>query len=255
MSGYDLDVSTYSPEGRVYQVEYAEKAVHTAPTALAIVCQDGVLFGMEKQKLSKLLVDGTNKHIMKVHESAGLAFTGLTPDGRQVVNRSREEAQSYKKNWSEVIPPRLLAERLGSYMHVFTLYGSVRPFGCSVLLGAVDHDEGEEASLFCVEPSGEISKWNKGHAIGKERQLAKTEIEKLPTSENGKVVAASCRDSMVSVARIIHKVHDEKDRAFELEMAWVCKDSGYKFATVPKEMLKEAETEALRLIEAEDEDA
>merc|ERR1719231_664725 len=99
-----------------------------------------------------------------------------------------------------------MAERLGMFMHMYTLYGSVRPFGCSVLLGHVD-PETKEPSLFTLEPSGLVFKY-KGNAVGKHRQAAKTEIEKLLASKPD----ITCQEALLHVAKIIHKVHDEKDR-------------------------------------------
>ena len=90
------------------------------------------------------------------------------------------------------IPLKYLVERVSSYMHVFTLYGAVRPFGASVLLAS--HLEGVP-QLYCVEPSG-ISVGYNGTAIGKARQNAKTEIEKLKFSE------LTCKDALLEAAKV-----------------------------------------------------
>merc|ERR1712100_584810 len=121
------------------------------------------------------------------------------------------------------------------FMHMYTLYGSVRPFRCSALLGHKD-PETKESSLFSLDPSGLVFKY-RGHAVGKHRQAAKTEIEKLL----GAKPELTCEEALVYVAKIIHKVHDEKDRDFELECAWICPGSGDKFGAVPKDKLKAAE--------------
>merc|ERR1712217_435792 len=104
------------------------------------------------------------------------------------------------------------AERIGMFVHAYTMYWSIRPFGCTVPLGCVDKDT-KTPSLFAIEPQGSVAKYF-GTAEGKGKQAAKTEIEKLfPNGENSK----TCSDSAVQVARILHKVHDEKDKDFELE--------------------------------------
>eukprot|EP00933_Yihiella_yeosuensis_P029863 TRINITY_DN23516_c0_g1_i1.p1 TRINITY_DN23516_c0_g1~~TRINITY_DN23516_c0_g1_i1.p1 ORF type:complete len:253 (-),score=76.71 TRINITY_DN23516_c0_g1_i1:108-866(-) len=247
-AGYDLSVTTFSPDGRVFQVEYAGKAVENSGTALAISCKDGVVFATEKFLLSKMLVPGTNKRIFPVHRHAGMSMAGLVADARQLVARARQEAVQYKSSYDEEIPPEILAERLGMFMHAYTLYWSIRPFGCSALLGCVDKDT-KEPSVFCVDPSGMTFKY-KGTAVGKGAQTAKTEIEKLYAS-NPEI---TCEQALTAVAKIINKVHDEKDKDFELEMSWICPGSNYQHAQVPADKIKAANEEAKRLLEAEQED-
>jgi len=249
-AGYDLSVTTYTPDGRVYQVEYAQKKVEMSGTALAICFKDGVLFATEKLLVSKMLVPGTNKRTYPVSRTSGLVIAGLVADGRQLVARARQEASGYKNSYAEDMPPHMLAERVAMYMHAHTLYWSIRPFGSSVLLGAVDPDT-KKPALFCIEPSGLVFKY-KGTALGKGRQVAKTEIEKLLATEGA--AEMTCKDALVAVAKILHKVHDEKDTNFELECAWICADSDYKFSAVPADLVNKAEETAKKQLEDEDQD-
>jgi len=247
-AGYDLSVTTFSPDGRVFQVDYAHKAVESTGTALAICCKDGVLFAVENTKeRGKMLVEGTCKRTYPVHKRAGITFAGRAPDARQIVLRAQQESKSFISAYDEEIPPNILAERLGMFMHAYTLYWSVRPFGCSVLLGVVD-PETKEPSLFCIEPSGLAFKY-RGTAVGKGKQAAKTEIEKLL----GGTDDVTCKGCLTQVAKILHKVHDEKDKEFELEMYWISAESGYQYQAVPKDLITKAEAEAKALIEAEEE--
>jgi len=248
-AGYDLSVTTFSPDGRVFQVEYAQKAVENSGTTVAICCKDGVVFATEKFLLSKMLVPGTNKRIFPVHRHAGMSIAGFVADSRQIVARARSEANQYKSAYNEEIPPGILAERVGLFMHAYTLYWSIRPFGCCVLLGCVEEDT-KKPSLFTIDPSGMVYKYS-GTAVGKGKQAAKTEIEKLLAKGSESL---TCAETLVQVARILHKVHDEKDKDFELEASWICPASGYEHAAVPSDTLKAAETEAKRLIEAEEQD-
>jgi 20S proteasome subunit alpha 7 len=245
-SGYDLSVTTFSPDGRVFQIEYAQKAVENSGTSIAICCKDGIIFAVEKFIASKMLVPGTNRRTFAVHRRAGLSIAGLTPDGRQIAARAQQESKSYLSTYGEEIPPSILADRLGLFMHAYTLYWSIRPFGCSVLLGCVDKDT-KEPSLFTVDPAGLVHKF-RGNALGKGRQAAKTEIEKILAKD-----PPTCEQALPMVAKILHKVHDEKDRSFELECSWICPASNYEHSVVPADMLKVAEDEAKRQIEAEEE--
>jgi len=249
-SGYDLSVTTYSPDGRVYQVEYAQKAVEASGTALAICFKDGVLFATEKLLKSKMLVPGTGKRTYPISRHAGIVIAGMVPDGRQVVNRSRSEIENYKNAYAETMPADQLADRLGQYFHAHTLYWSYRPFGCMALMGCVD-PETKKPSLHMIEPSGLVYKY-RGTAVGKGKQAAKTEIEKLLGGEAA--AELTCKAALTAVAKILHKVHDEKDANFELEAAWICADSDYKFAPVPADLLAQAEAAAKQQLDDEEKD-
>lgn len=122
-------------------------------TTIGIKCTDGIIMGVEKTLLSKMLVKGTHRRIYAIDRHVGLSMAGLVADGRQLVNRAREEALSYKKNYGSAIPPDVLADRMGQYVHYYTLYGSIRPFGTAVMIAGYDADE-KKASLHMVEPSG-----------------------------------------------------------------------------------------------------
>jgi len=245
-TGYDLSVSTYSPDGRVFQVEYANKAVENAGTAIALRVQDGVVFAVEKLIQSKLLIPGSNRRIASVDDHAGMVTAGLLADGRHLANRARDEADGYGDNYHTQIPLKILADRIGLYCQAFTLYTSVRPFGVSAIIGGVDKIHGP--ALYCIEPSGLY--WGyRGCAIGKGRQLANTEIEKLKLEE------MTCREAIEEAARIIYMVHDEvKDKDFELEMSWVGPESNGRHTPVPKDLQIEAERKAKEGLDADMED-
>ncbi|KAI5476156.1 20S proteasome subunit alpha 7 [Pseudohyphozyma bogoriensis] len=253
-TGYDLSASTYSPDGRIFQVEYANKAVENSGTAIGLRCKDGVVLAVEKLVQSKLLVPGANKRIATVDLHAGVATAGLLADGRHVANRARDECDNYRENYHVKVPIKILAERVANYFQVYTLYSSVRPFALSAIVAGWDAHPSDKSkvaegkpSLYCVEPSGVF--WGyRGCAIGKGRQLAKTEIEKLNLDE------LTAREALVEAARIIHTVHDEaKDKEFELELSWISSESGYKHVAVPKAIADEAENKAKEIIAAANE--
>lgn len=246
-SGYDLSAGTFSPDGRIFQVEYAQKAVENNGTVLGIHCTDGVVLGVEKLLLSRMLVAGTNKRIHTVDRHMGMALGGLVSDGRRLVNRAREEASTFQGNYGETIPPHLLAERMAQFIHYFTLYGSVRPFGSAILLAGYDADK-EQPWLNLVEPSG-LSFRFRAVAIGKGQQAAKTELEKY------KVFNMTCREALKYVAKILHLLHDEvKDKPFEMELSWVCEESKWMHEMVPSSLRDEVEEWAKKAIEDDEMD-
>ncbi|PVV04054.1 hypothetical protein BB560_001458 [Smittium megazygosporum] len=171
-TGYDQVVSTYSPDGRVFQVEYASKAVDNGGTAVAIRTKDGVVIAVEK--------------IVPTSSS------GWVPDVKALATIAADEAWDYQERYRVPIPPKILTERVSMYVQAYTLYPSVRPFGASPIIAGMD---GDEPFLSLIETSGAyFGYW--GCATGKARQLAKTELEKLDFA------TLSTRDALKEAARM-----------------------------------------------------
>ena len=224
------------------------KCVDNSGTAIGFLFQDGVILANERAFVSPMLVPGTNRRIFAVNKHSALSVAGLVADGKEVVERARDEAAQYKQVYDEEIPPRVLAERIAMYIHAFTQYGSVRPFGATVLLASVDPKTGVP-SLFTIEPAGTVTK-NFGAAVGKGRQLAKGSIEKL----NLKELAA--RDALYNAAKILLKGQDkdtEKERQNDFEYLWVSKDTAGIPTHVSAELVKQIEEEAKQAIQIEEE--
>jgi len=244
-TGYDLSASQFSPDGRVFQVEYAQKAVENSGTAIALRGTDGVVFAVEKLVLSKLYESTANKRIFLIDRHIGMAVAGVLADARQIVETARTEAANYRSEYGSAIPLKYLTDRVAMYMHAYTLYSAVRPFGCSVMMGA--HDSTDGPQLYTVDPSG-IAWGYLGSAVGKAKQAAKTEIEKL------KLKDMTCRELIKEAAKIIYVVHDEvKDKNFELQLSWVCEESGGRHQYVPHDIHAEAEKYATDALAEESE--
>mmetsp|Transcript_94 Transcript_94/g.107 ORF Transcript_94/g.107 Transcript_94/m.107 type:complete len:291 (+) Transcript_94:122-994(+) len=249
-SGYDYSCGTFSPDGRIFQVEYAQKAVENSGTAIGIKCSDGILIAVEKPMVSKMLVAGSNRRVFGVDSHAGVAVTGLSADGRQLVNRAREEAQNYQDTYGHKIVPSILSGRLGMFMHYYTSHGSLRPFGSQALIAAYDEDL-KSSELYMVEPSG-VSFRYFGCAAGKGAQAAKTELEKImsksanaSSSSDSASEGITVREAVDELAKILNLIRDaSKDKPFELEMGWLCEETNNKFALVPKALVEEANTKA-----------
>ncbi|KAI4463943.1 proteasome subunit alpha/beta [Holotrichia oblita] len=242
-TGYDLSASQFSPDGRVFQVEYAVKAVENSGTVIALKGKDGVVFAVEKLVTSKLYEPGANRRIFNIDTHVGMAVSGLIADARQIVEIARREAANYRAQYNVCIPLKYLNDRVSMYMHAYTLYSAVRPYGCSVILSSYDDVDGPQ--MYMIDPSG-VSYGYYGCAIGKAKQSAKTEIEKL------KLTNMPTKDLVKEAARIVYLVHDElKDKNFELELAWVCADSKGRHEKVPETVYAEAEKSAKQAMEAD----
>jgi 20S proteasome subunit alpha 7 len=126
-TGYDQSTTTFSPDGRVFQVEYAAKAVENSSTAVGIRCKDGVVMAVEKPKLSKMLVEGSNRRIMHINKQIGMCVSGMIADARQIVNHGRQEASRYLDMYGSTIPGDMLCDRVAGLMHTYTLYWCALP--------------------------------------------------------------------------------------------------------------------------------
>ena len=210
-------------------------------TAIGIKCSDGIVMAVEKPQQSKMLVEGSNRRIFGIDKRASVAITGFVADGRQIVNRAREEAESYQDIYGHKIVPSVLSNRIALYVHYFTIHGSLRPFGSTTLLAAYDEDI-KEAQLYMVEPTGLMFRYF-GCAAGKGANAAKTEVEKILTKRGE--AGITCAEAVEECARIMYTIRDpSKDKPFELEMGWLCEASGYTQSLVPSDMVKAAEDKA-----------
>lgn len=222
--GYDYSCTTLSPEGRIYQIEFAEKAIENASTALGVVFSDGVLLASEKIKLNKTIVSGSNPTIYSIAPHIGLGICGHLPDGRNLVQRAKSEAQSYLKTYGVEITGKILAERLALYVQSHTLYWSFRPFGACAMISSYDSDN--QCHLYMVESNGNVFEYF-SCSHGKGRQFVKTEVEK----DNFALKNKKTQDGMYDVVKILIRSYDgEKDTEYDLSV--IVNDNGRFFHQV-----------------------
>jgi len=241
-TGYDLSASQFSPDGRVFQVEYAQKAIENSGTAIALRGKDSVVFATEKLVTSKLYEPGVNRRLFSIDKHIGMAIGGLLADARQIVEIARTEAANYRNEFGQNVPLEHLADQVSMHLHAYTLYSAVRPFGCSVIIGTYDKaDKGP--ALYMLDPAG-VYHGYLGCAIGKGKQAAKSELEKINFGE------MTCADLVKEAAKIIYMAHDEmKDKAFELELSWIGEHTGGMYQRVPDNIHQEAEAFAKTTLE------
>ena len=247
-AGYDQTTIVFSPDGRMYQTEYAAKAVENAGTSLGVRCRDGVILATEKMMLSKMLVASSNRRLFTVDTGAGMACSGFAPDGRQLVNQARGICVNYRKQYGVTCPPDQLADRLAQVVHVHTMWYYLRPFGAAALVAGMNEDKGEP-ELWKIASNG-VKHRVFGGAIGKGSRGAQTEIER------GKFLDMTCEEALNKVAKIVATVHDDvKDKAYVLEMSWICEATGWKHRMVPEARAKAAREAAEAELRAENEES
>jgi len=166
--GYDRAITVFSPDGRLYQVEYAREAVKRGTTAVGIKAQGGVVLIVDKRVSSKLLESSSIEKIFKIDDHIGVASSGLVGDARALVDRARIECQINRVSYDERIEVEALAKKLCDHMQTLTQYGGIRPFGTALLIAGVSDGE---CRLFETDPSGTLLEY-KATSIGIGRPAA-----------------------------------------------------------------------------------
>ncbi|MBQ1179550.1 MAG: archaeal proteasome endopeptidase complex subunit alpha [Methanocorpusculum sp.] len=180
MGGYDRTITMFSPDGRLYQVEYAREAVKRGTTAVGIKCRSGVVLLVDKRVGSRLLEPSSIEKIFKIDEHIGVASSGLVGDARALVERARVEAQSNRITYGEPIDVETLAKKLCDHMQTYTLFGGARPYGTALLLAGVDIGADGKAHycLFETDPSGTLLEYMAtGIGIGRQAVMKLFEEE------------------------------------------------------------------------------
>ncbi|KAH8582599.1 proteasome subunit alpha2 [Cryptosporidium sp. chipmunk genotype I] len=173
---YSFSLTTFSPSGKLVQIEYALNAVNSqGRPALGIKARNGVVIATEKKVASPLVEEHSIRKVELITSEIGCCFAGMPADFRVILKKSRKIAQVYYNTYHEQIPVCELVREIATVMQEFTQSGGVRPFGISLLVAGFDSTRGPQ--LFQIDPSGAYFGW-KASAIGKDMQSAKSFLEK-----------------------------------------------------------------------------
>jgi len=172
-SDYGFSLTTFSPSGKLVQIEYALARVASGATSLAVKAKNGVILATEK-KLPSLMDQNSIQKINLITDNIALVYSGMGPDCRVLLRKGRKKAQAYYRTYKDHISVAQIVKELASIMQEYTQSGGVRPFGVSLLIAGWD-DQGPQ--LYQVDPSGSYFAW-KACAIGKNFTSAKTFLEK-----------------------------------------------------------------------------
>jgi proteasome alpha subunit len=149
-AGYDRAITVFSPDGRLYQVEYAIETVRRGTIAVGLRSKEGVVLAVE-EKTRKLQNSELTQKIFQVDDHVGVAAAGYIPDARVQVDHARVQAQSNRLVYDEVVDVDSIAKRIADVSQQFTQYAGVRPFGVSLIIAGVDRSG---PSLYLTDPSG-----------------------------------------------------------------------------------------------------
>lgn len=149
-AGYDRAITVFSPDGRLYQVEYAIETVRRGTLAIGIKSKDGLILAVE-EKPRKLQNAEVTQKIFQVDDHIGVAAAGYIPDARSQVDNARFFAQSNRMIYDEPVEVESVAKHLADQCQQFTQYAGVRPFGVALIIAGVDRSG---STIYLTDPSG-----------------------------------------------------------------------------------------------------
>jgi proteasome alpha subunit len=208
--GYDRAITVFSPDGRLYQVEYAIETVRRGTIAVGVKCKDGIVIAVE-EKSRKLQIANIAQKIFQIDDHVGVAAAGYIPDARSQVDNARFFSQSNKMIYDEPVEVETIAKHLADQCQQYTQYAGVRPYGVALILGGVVNNKPE---LFLTDPSGTFISYD-AIAIGSGSDevtdfLEKTYKEDMSIDEASTLAVAGIQLSS-----------DDKDNQSHIRMAHV----------------------------------
>jgi len=225
---YDRAITVFSPDGRLFQVEYALETVKRGSTVLGIATSSGVVLAAEERASSKLQDPSFMWKIFQIDDHIGAAIAGLSSDARVLIDQARVYAQSNRLMYDEPIDVEGLSKRVGDIEQMYTQHGGVRPFGVSIIFGGVD-DTGSK--VFQTDPSGAC--WGyRAVAIGAGSDTVK-EILESKYKEN-----LSMEQSVLLAIECLSKVIEGKLEAQKISAVLIPADT-QKFRKLPDEEVED----------------
>ena len=188
--GYDRAITVFSPDGRLYQVEYAIETVKRGNIALGIKTKDGIIFAADERPRKLQVVEESQK-LFKIDQHIGIAAAGYIPDARSQVDNARFFSQSSKLVYDESVSIETVTKHIADQCQQYTQYAGARPIGVALIIGGIDKNGN---SLFLTDPSGTYIPYN-AVAIGADSdrvtEFLKKHYKPEMTLEESKMLAIS----------------------------------------------------------------
>lgn len=211
---YDRALTLFSPDGRLFQVEYAKEAVNNGAPVIGIVYKEGVLLAGYRRVHTKLVVPESVKKIFLIEPHIAVGTSGWIADARRLIEFAQREVQNYKMTYNEVPTVHYICREVSNVFQAYTQYGGTRPFGTALLFAGIDDDK---AVLYETDPSGAMIQY-KATVIG----AGKNEIMEYLTKHYKE--SLSLNDTIKLVTHALSLAKEEKFDTKNIEMAYATYD-------------------------------
>ncbi|KAK8794740.1 hypothetical protein WA158_001721 [Blastocystis sp. Blastoise] len=202
---YDRALTVFSPDGHLFQVEYAMEAVRKGYAIAGVVAKDCIVLAYEKKATAQLQDPRTVKKLLAIDENISFLFAGLNADAHKLIDMARVEAQSFRLSYDEIPSISYIAKYIGRQQQIYTQRGGRRPFGVSAFICGVDSTG---PRLFQTDPAGICTEW-KANASGKSDKAIRTFLENHYTEglEEDKAIELII-EAMLEAVSVVEKTVD-----------------------------------------------
>ena len=225
---YDRALTVFSPEGRLFQVEYALEAVRRGTLAVAVKSNEDVCIAAQIKIPSRLMDADSIDKIFQIDEHIGVAISGLHADSRTLINYARVQAQSFRLTYDEPVRLNMLAKSIADLKQMYSQYGGIRPFGCALFFIAIDAGGPQ---IYTTSPSG-IYRSFKAYALGSGEATAR---EKLT---EGFKDGMSFEEIVLLALNTLKESIDEEATKENIRLAYI-KDDTKRFIIAKKPEIEE----------------
>jgi proteasome alpha subunit len=224
--GYDRTATMFSPEGKLLQVEYAEKAVRLGSASIGVVCSDGVFILADKRVKDKLVIQKSANKIYEIDSHIISSVSGIVSDARILIERAQVIAQQHRITYDSPIEPELIIKEVANIKQQFTQYGGARPFGVSLMIAGIKNKSPE---LYTSDITGNYFSYY-ANAIGENDEKIKEKLREKYKPEL--TIKKGVKLSLDIFKEILGKNFD-LDR---FELVYIKNDSGNLQRAIKKEL-------------------
>ena len=211
--GYDRAAQTFSPDGHILQVEYAEKTVRLGSASIGLICKDGVIIVSDRRQKDKLIVESSANKISEIDEHIMAVAAGIVSDSRVLIDKARVLAQQHRVTYDSEVNTEAIVKDIADAEQQFTQYGGARPFGVALLIAGYN----VSPKLYATDVSGNYLEY-KADAIGEDDEKIKEKLRQEYKQD------LTCEEGVKLALRIFKEIQDENFDKARFDVGIIKKD-------------------------------